>query len=94
MRVKLPKLEISRFNGSHTDFTRCWNTFTEEIVRAELPGTNKFSYLKEYLGTKDRPLVESLPFNTKGCSRAKTILESKYGGISKIENAHIKKIVD
>ena len=94
MRVKLPKLEISRFNGSATDFTRFWNTFTEEIDRAELPGTSKFSYLKEYLGPKVRPLVESLPFNTEGYTRAKTILESKYGRTSEIVNAHIQKIMD
>ena len=66
LRVKLPKLEISRFNGSATYFTRFWNTFTEEIDRTELPGISKFSYLKEYLGLKVKPLVESLPFNTEG----------------------------
>ena len=94
MRVKLPKLEISRFNGSPTDFTRFWNTFSEEIDRSELPGTSKFSYLKEYLGPKVRPLIESLPFNTEGYTRAKTILESRYGRTSEIVTAHIQKIMN
>ena len=94
MRVKLPKLEISRFNGSPTDFTRFWNTFSEEIDRSELPGTSKFSYLKEYLGPKVRPLIESLPFNIEGYTRAKTILESRYGRTSEIVTAHIQKIMN
>ena len=29
IRVKLPDLIIAKFNGSHTDFLRFWNTFTE-----------------------------------------------------------------
>ena len=94
MRVKLPKLEISKFNGSLTDFMRFWNTFSEEIDRSEIPSTSKFSYLKEYLGPKVRPHVESLPFTTEGYTRAKTILQSKYGRPSEIINAHVQKIMN
>ena len=94
MRVKLPKLEITKFNGGLTEFMQFWNTFNQEIDRSEIPGTSKFSYLKEYLGPKVRPLIESLPFTTEGYVRAKTILESKYGRSSEIINAHVQNIMN
>ena len=43
LRVKLPKLVISRFDGTHIDWSRFWNQFESEIDRSELHAVSKFS---------------------------------------------------
>ena len=92
--AKLPKLQIAPFEGVITDFLRFWNTFVEEVDnKPTFPATTKFSYLKEYLGPKVRPIIESLPFTTEGYTRAKMILTTKYGKTSEIVNAHVTALM-
>ena len=45
------------------------------------------------LQPQTRMLIDALPFTTEGYARAKTILETKYGNVSEIINAHIKEIM-
>ena len=47
--AKLPKLAITKFKGTHLDWTRFWNQFEAEIDTANVPQITKFSYLKEML---------------------------------------------
>ena len=46
-RVKLPKLVISKFQGTHIDWQRFWSQFETEINKSDIPQVTKFSYLKE-----------------------------------------------
>ena len=69
--VKLPKLVISKFDGSFSDWNRFWGQFNESIERSGLASVAKFSYLKELLNDKVRRNVESLPFTPEGYNRAK-----------------------
>jgi len=95
LRVKLPPLVVSKFEGSVTDFLiRFWSTFCEEIDKTSIPSTSKFSYLKELLSPKIRSLIEGLPFSSEGYERAKAILKSKYGNTSEIVNEHINMIMN
>ena len=59
--VKLPKLVISKFDGSFMDWNRLWGQFNESIERSGLASVAKLSYLKELLSDKVRRDVESLP---------------------------------
>ena len=34
--MKLPKLSISRFRGTHLDFLRFWNTFKTEVDKTNI----------------------------------------------------------
>ena len=46
---RLPKLVITKFGLTLTDWPRLWNEFEAEIDRSDVPGVTKFSYLKELL---------------------------------------------
>ena len=92
MRAKLPKIQVSKFDGNILDFFRFWTTFSTDIDDSNLPETSKFSYLKELLTPKVRYLVEGLPFTAEGYLRAKEILKQKFGQQSEIVSAHISKI--
>ena len=92
-KVKLPKLYITKFNGTHLDWFRFWNQFESDIEKSELSPVSKFSYLKELVSPKVRSLIDGLPFTTEGYTRAKNILEKKYGKPSEVANAHVQNIM-
>lgn len=73
--TKLPKLVITKFNGTHTDWFRFWNQFETEIEKADIPKITKFSYMKELLDPKIRTSDDGLPFTAEGYERAKNILK-------------------
>ena len=54
INTKLPKLVITKFNRTHTDWPRFWNQFKAEINSADVhvSPVTKFSYLKELTGAK------------------------------------------
>ena len=88
--AKLPKLEISKFQGTYLDWMRFWNQFETEIDKAKLTQVAKFSYLKKLLVPSVRVSIDGLPFMTEGYERAKSILKSKYGKPSEVANAHMQ----
>ena len=47
--AKLPKLVISKFQGTHLDWQRFWGQFKTEIDKADINPITKLSYLKELL---------------------------------------------
>ena len=94
VKVKLPKLEITEFNGTHLDWTRFWNQFSVEIDSSRLASVTKLSYLKEFLEPKVRSIIDGLPFTSEGYNRVKSILEGKYGKTTEVANAHIQNIMN
>ena len=91
--AKLPKLNITRFQGTHLDWLRFWSQFETEIDKAGLTQVAKFSYLKELLNPKVRASVDGLPYNTEGYKRANSILKTKYGKPNEVSNAHMQCII-
>ena len=91
-KVKLHKLIITKFQGTHIDWFRFWNQFEAEIDRANIDAVAKFSYLKELLLPKVRVHIEGLPFTTEGYERAKHILKSTYGKSSEVINAYVQNL--
>ena len=62
--TKLPKLVITKFKGTYTDWIRFWNQFVTEIDKTDVAQVTKFSYLKELLELKVRASVDVLPITT------------------------------
>eukprot|EP00795_Rhopilema_esculentum_P011260 gene11260-21451_t len=62
MKVELPKLSITKFNGIAIDWMRFWNQFSTEIDVAKISNVSKFTYLKELLDSKVDLLIDGLPF--------------------------------
>lgn len=92
--AKLPKLTITKFNGSYLDWRRFWEQFTEEIDKSSMAGITKFSYLKEFVEFDVRRGIDGLPFTEEGYTRAKSILQERYGKEGEIVKAYVKDIID
>ena len=87
--VKLPKLKITKFEGTALDWFWFWNQFETEINQVQISLISKFSYLEELLFLKVRLLIDGLPFTSEGYARAKSILTSRYGKPSEVAASHI-----
>ena len=48
-QVKLPKLVISKFNGTYLDWLRFWEQFTSQIDKSAIADGAKLTYLQELL---------------------------------------------
>ena len=92
--AKLPKLVISKFEGSYMDWSRFWGQFTEGIDKSSIAPITKFTYLLELLSPKVKICVESLPFLSEGYNHAKSILQSKYWKESEIVKCYVEEILD
>ena len=90
--VKLPRLHITKFEGTHIDWFRFWNQYQAEIDWSELHPVSKFNYLKELLAPKVRLLIDALPFTSEGYLRAIAISKAKFGKPSEVSAAHIQCI--
>ena len=75
-QAKLPKLVISKFNGSFADWPRFWGQYSEIIDKSSVPPVTKFSYLRELLDHKVKKAVEGLRHTAEGYNRAVSILRT------------------
>ena len=88
IKVKLPKLEITKFNHTHPDWTSFWNQFSVEIGSLRLASVTKLLYFKEFLEPKVRSIIDGLTFTSEGYNMGKSIIKGKYGKPSEVANAH------
>ena len=91
-QVKLPKLVITKFNGTHEQWLSFWNKFEAEIDGADIAPVTKFAYLKELVEPKVKEDIDGLPFTNDGYIRAKAILKDEYGKVSEIVHAYVRNI--
>lgn len=93
-QAKLPKLVITKFNGSFIDWPRFWGQFSEAIDKSSVPPVTKFTSLRELLDERVRKTIEALPHSPEGYNRAKEILEERFGKESEIFKAYLKEFID
>ena len=94
VQAKLPKLIITKFNGTYADWPRFWGQFSETIDKTSVAPITKFAYLRELLDDKVKRMVETLPFTPEGYNRAKAILQDRFGKESEIVKAYVKEILE
>ena len=92
--VKMPKLVITKFNGTAQDWLRFWGQFETQIDKSSVAAVTKFSYLKELVEPKVRKLIHGLPFTVDGYDKAKDLLNRRYGKTSDVIGAYVRKILE
>ena len=93
LEAKLPKLVITKFNGTFQDWPRLWGQFSEAIDKSSIANVTKFSYL-ELLAPKPRMSIEALPLSSKGYNPAVAILRDKYEKESETVKAYNEEILE
>ena len=92
--VKMPRLVISKFDGTLEDWMRFWAQFETQIDKSSAPDVTKFSYLKELVDLKVRNLIDGLPFTAEGYKKAKDLLGRRYGKTSEVVGTYVRNILE
>ena len=92
--VKMPKLVITKFDGTPQDWMRFWGQFETQIDKSSAPDVTKFSYLKELVDSKVRNLIDGLPFTADGYQKAKDLLSRRFGKTSEVVGSYVRHILE
>ena len=92
--VKMPKLVITKLDGTPQDWMRFGGQFETQIDKSSAPEVTKFSYLKELLVLKVRNLIDGLPFTAEGYHKAKDLLARRYGKTSEVVGTYVRSILE
>ena len=92
--VKMPKLVITKFDGTPQDWMHFWGQFETQIDKLSAPAVTKISYLKELLVLKVRNLIDGLPFTPEGYQKAKDLLPQRYGKTSEVVGTYVRNILE
>ena len=93
-QAKLPKLVITKFDGSYMDWMRFWGEYSETIDKTNIAPVTKFTFLRELLCEKAKKTIEALPHTAEGYNRALSLLKDRFGKESEIIKAYVKAILD
>ena len=93
VRVKLPKLELSKFDGDIINWQGFWDQFLIAIHENDsLADIDKFSYLKSFLSDSALQSINGLSLNATNYKEAIEILHERYGNKQVLISAHMQKL--
>ncbi len=92
--AKLPKLLITPFNGTATDWVRFENMFMTQVDRKQISDEVKFGYLLEMVCPQVRDKISNLKPGTVGYKTAWERLCKEYGQTQVVVNAYMTEIIN
>uniref|UniRef100_A0A1B6DSA7 Uncharacterized protein n=1 Tax=Clastoptera arizonana TaxID=38151 RepID=A0A1B6DSA7_9HEMI len=93
--LKLPKLELKRFNGDPIEWVSFINLFNSAIHENNtLTPVAKLQYLLSVLSNEPFNLIKSLPISDKNYEVAYNILKERYHSQRRLTSLHLNKILD
>ena len=92
--VKLPQINLLRFNGDITKFNAFWQSFECAIHRnRSVPIVNKLNYLLSLLEGPAYRALEGLSLQAENYQSAVDILKARFGKKQSIINAHMDALL-
>ena len=93
-KAKLPKLKITPFDGTSTDWIRFENIFLTQVDRQPISDEEKFGYLLEMVSPKVRSKISNIKPSSEGYKRAWDRLKIEYGQTKVVINSHMESIIN
>ncbi|KAL1238779.1 putative UDP-glucuronate 4-epimerase [Trichinella spiralis] len=91
--VRLPKMEIKKFNGEYHDWQRFHDEFETTInSNSNLSPIEKFNYLRSLLSGNAETAIRGLTLNTVNYETALTILNEKFCDPQLLIEEHLKSL--
>ena len=79
LNVKLPQLQLPKFDGSVTAWQPFWDKFSALIDNTDLPEVTKFSYLTSVLEGEASHVIQGLAVTESNYSIACDLLKERFG---------------
>ena len=93
-KAKLPKLKITPFEGTSTDWIRFENMFLTQVDRQPISDEEKFGYLLEMVSPKVRSKISNIKPSSEGYKRAWDRLKNEYGQTKVVINSNMEIIIN
>eukprot|EP00794_Sanderia_malayensis_P021402 gene21402-biopygen17184 len=95
VNVKLPKLELKKFNGKIHEWQEFWDGFCSAIHDNDhLANVDKFKYLKSFLDEPAKSVVTGMRITDASYKTAVDLLQKRYGKVSVIQRAHVNELIN
>ena len=92
--VKLPKLNIKKFDGDFTQWNSFWDIYEASVHRrTDIEGVEKFTYLKGLLEGDALKLVEGFNLEARYYDEAVKLLQDTFGQQTEIKMSFVKKLL-
>ena len=93
--VKLPKLELKKFDGDHSKWISFWDTFEASVHKNEsLSAIDKFNYLISRLERSAAEAISGLTLTASNYEEAIEILKGRFGNKQQIINRHMEILLN
>ena len=94
VRAKLPKLELSKFNGKVVEWQEFWDGFKSAIHDDdELAKVDKFKYLRSFPQEPAKSVVAGLPLTDADYDAAVELLQKRFARPAVIKGMHIHEMI-
>ena len=94
-QVKLPKLELKKFDGDHSKRTFFWDSFEASVHKNEsLNVIDKFNYLNSLLERSAAEAISGLSLGASNYEEAIDILKARFGNKQQILNRHMEILLN
>ncbi|XP_042149557.1 uncharacterized protein LOC121837804 [Ixodes scapularis] len=95
VKVKLPELELLKFNGQRQQWQPFWEQF-EQVIHGnpELSSAEKFHYLRSALSGEAAAAIAGLPPTASCYEDAREIINSRYGDEALLVDDHMMKLAE
>ena len=92
--VKLPKLELPKFNGIILQWNEFCDVFQHSVNKSKISKAEKMSYLKGCLTGSARDVLEGMLLNDANYDGAVQMLKERFGKQERVVNAHYKSLME
>jgi len=94
-KVRLPKLEVRKFNGRVQEWQEFWDAFESAIDQNEsLTAVDKFAYLQSLVTEPARSTIVGFSLTAVNYMAAVNVLKKKYGKETAIQRAHVNDLLN
>ena len=94
VKVKLPKLEISKFNSDIINWQGFWDQFCSAIhENNSISNIDKFSYLKTFLCDSANATISGLSLSAANYVQAVELLKERYGNSQVLISAYMNLFI-
>ena len=94
-QVKLPKLDLKKFNGDISKWPSFWDAFESSVHNnTRLAAIDKFNYLNSLLMKSASEAISGLSITTANYDEAVTILKRRFGNKQLIINRHMETLLN
>ena len=94
-QVKLPKLELKKFNGDHSKWISFWDTFEASVHKNKnLSPIDKFNYWILLLKQSAAEAISGLTLTASNYDEATEILKGRFGNKQQMINRHMEILLN